>query len=152
MKTEIFSLGFRKITGPHVKTMERRLHPSQSMRNARGIWCITLSYLKTSVFVRLYEKPEFLKRCVFGDRLRRMRVDDRPDRRKNLRFQNKNGYVWTGPKGDVTPDNSQRRFLTQHGVAMLEQCWNYSKQCRNNIAKLCCAKNRRCESLRVTSP
>ena len=88
-----------------------------------------LSYLKTSVFVRLYEKPEFLKRCVFGDRLRRMRVDDRPDRRKNLRFQNKNGYVWTGPKGDVTPDNSQRRFLTQHGVAMLELFETMSQQC-----------------------
>ena len=35
---------------------------------------------------------------------------------------------------------------------MLEQCWNYSKQCRNNVATLCCAKNRRCESSRVTSP
>ena len=81
-------------------------------------------------------------------------MDDRPDRGKNIRFQNKNGYVWTGPKGDVTPDNSQRRFLTQHGVAMLEQCWNYSKQCRNNVCRnnVCCAKNRRCESLRVTSP
>ena len=67
-------------------------------------------------------------------------------------FKNKNGYVWTGPQGDVTPDNSQRRFLTQHSVAMLEQCWNYSKQYRNNIVKLCCAKNRRCESFRVTSP
>ena len=67
-------------------------------------------------------------------------------------FKNKNGYVWTGPKGDVTRDNSQRRFLTQHSVAMLEQCWKYSKQCRNNVAKLRCAKNRRCESSRVTSP
>ena len=35
---------------------------------------------------------------------------------------------------------------------MLEQCCNYSKQCRNNVATLCCAKNRRCESSRVTSP
>ena len=35
---------------------------------------------------------------------------------------------------------------------MLEQCCNHSKQCRNNIATLCCAKNRRCESCRVTSP
>ena len=34
---------------------------------------------------------------------------------------------------------------------MLEQC-NYSKQCRNSVATLCCAKNRRCESSRVTSP
>ena len=55
-----------------------------------------------------------------------------------------------GTKGDV--NDSQRRFLAQHGVAMLEQYCNYSKQCCNNVAKLCFAKNRRCESSRVTSP
>ena len=43
-------------------------------------------------------------------------------------------------------------FLTQHNVAMLEQSCNHSKQYRNNVATLCCAKNRRCESFRVTSP
>ena len=37
------------------------------------------------------------------------------------------------------------RFLAQHSVAMLEQCWNYSNQCRNNVAMLCCAKNCCCE-------
>ena len=31
----------------------------------------------------------------------------------------------------------------------MEQCCNYSKQCRNDVATLCCAKNRRCESFRV---
>ena len=36
-------------------------------------------------------------------------------------------------EGDVTRDDSQPRFLAQHSVAMLEQCWNHSKQCRNNI-------------------
>ena len=55
-------------------------------------------------------------------------------------------------KGDVTRDDSQRRFLAQHGVEMLEQCCNHSIQCRNNVATPCCAKNRRCESSRVTSP
>ena len=35
---------------------------------------------------------------------------------------------------------------------MLEQCCNHSKQCRNNVATLCCAKNRLCKSSRVTSP
>ena len=35
-------------------------------------------------------------------------------------------------------------------VALLEQCCNYSKQCRNNVATLCCAKNRRCESCTIT--
>ena len=29
---------------------------------------------------------------------------------------------------------------------------NIRKQCRKNDATLCCAKNRRCESFRVTSP
>ena len=53
--------------------------------------------------------------------------------------------------GDVTRDDSQGRFLAQHSVAMLEQYCNHSKQCRNNVATLCCAKNRRCESSRVTS-
>ena len=52
----------------------------------------------------------------------------------------------------LTRDYSQRRFLAQHSVAMLEQCCNYSKQCRNNVATLCWAKNRRCESSRATSP
>ena len=46
-------------------------------------------------------------------------------------------------KGDVTWDDTQRRFLAQHSVAMLEQCWNNSKQRRNNVATLCCAKHRR---------
>ena len=55
-------------------------------------------------------------------------------------------------KGDVTQDDSQRRFLALHSVAMLEQCCTYSKQFRNNVATLCCAKNRSCEPSRVTSP
>ena len=55
-------------------------------------------------------------------------------------------------KGDVARDVSQRRFLARHNVEVLEQCCNYSKQCRNNVAKLCCAKDDRCESSRVTSP
>ena len=42
-------------------------------------------------------------------------------------------------KGDVTWDDSQRRCLEKHSVAMLEQCCDHSKQCRNNVATLCCA-------------
>ena len=49
-------------------------------------------------------------------------------------------------------DSQRRRYLAQHSVAMLKQCCKYSKQCRNNVATLCCAKNRRYESPRVTSP
>ena len=48
--------------------------------------------------------------------------------------------------------HSQRRFLAQYTVAMLEQCCKHLKQCRNNVATLCYAKNRRCESSRVASP
>ena len=39
----------------------------------------------------------------------------------------------------VTRDDSQRRFLAQHSVAILEQCCVHSKQCPNNVATLCCA-------------
>ena len=35
---------------------------------------------------------------------------------------------------------------------MLEQCCNHSKQCRNNVVMLCCAKYRGCESFRPSSP
>jgi len=48
--------------------------------------------------------------------------------------------------------NSQRRFLAQHIVALLEQCCNHSKQCRNNVEMTCCVKNHRCKLSRVTSP
>ena len=44
------------------------------------------------------------------------------------------------------------RFLGQQSAAMLEQCCNHSKQCRNNVTTLCCAKSRCCESSCVTSP
>ena len=37
-------------------------------------------------------------------------------------------------KGDVARDDSQRRFLAQHSVAMLEQC-GHSKQCRNVVLR-----------------
>ena len=53
---------------------------------------------------------------------------------------------------DVTRDDSQRRFLAQHSVAtLLRHCFEWLQHC-SNIARLCCAKNRRCESSRVTSP
>ena len=39
-------------------------------------------------------------------------------------------------KGDVTWDDSKRRFLAQHSVDMLKQCCNYSKQCRNDVVTI----------------
>ena len=60
--------------------------------------------------------------------------------------------VYVVHKGDVTRDDLQRRFSRQHNFAMLEKCGSYSKQRGNNVAMLCCTKNRRCESSRVTSP
>ena len=65
----------------------------------------------------------------------------------------KGGHTWVPCcKGDVARDDSQRRFSAeQYCVAMMEQCCNHSKQCRNNVVMLCCTKNRRSESSRVTS-
>ena len=55
-------------------------------------------------------------------------------------------------KRGVARYDLQRRFLAQHSGAMLEQCCNYPKQCRNNVATLSCAISRCCEPSRVTSP
>ena len=55
-------------------------------------------------------------------------------------------------KGDVTRDDLQRRFLTQHIIAtLLRHCFEWLHHC-SNIATLCCTRNRRRESSRVTSP
>ena len=40
----------------------------------------------------------------------------------------------------------------QHSVARLVQCCNHAEQSRNNVATLCCVKNRGCKSSRVTLP
>ena len=63
-------------------------------------------------------------------------------------------YAYSGGQswGDVTRDDSQRRVFAQHRVAMLEQCCDHSKQCRNNVEMMCCVKNRRCKSPCGTSP
>ena len=53
---------------------------------------------------------------------------------------------------DITRDDSQRRFLAQDSVgSLLRHCFEWLQHC-SNIVTLCCAKTRRCESLRVTSP
>ena len=48
------------------------------------------------------------------------------------------------------------RFATtifaQHSITMLEQCCNHLNQCRDNVAKQWCARNRCCESSGVASP
>ena len=55
-------------------------------------------------------------------------------------------------EGDVTRDDSQRRFLSQHSVVtLLRHCFEWLQHC-SNIATLCCAKNGRCKSSRVTPP
>ena len=49
------------------------------------------------------------------------------------------------------PD-SQRRFLAQSSITtLLRHCFEWLQHC-SNIAALCCAQNRRCESSHVTSP
>ena len=55
-------------------------------------------------------------------------------------------------KVTVTRDDSQRWFSAPHSVAtMVRHCFERLQHC-SNIAMLCCAKNRRCELSRVTSP
>ena len=39
----------------------------------------------------------------------------------------------------------KKQFLAQHSVAMLEQCCNYSKQCRTNVASML----QRCVALKI---
>ena len=73
----------------------------------------------------------------------------RPLRDKTCSVQNFVQINFFVRKCDVPRYYWQRWFLAQHTVAMLEQCCNYSKQRRNNVATLCCAKNRCCESSRV---
>ena len=71
--------------------------------------------------------------------------------RKNLRAKMKFTVckVAHKRKGDISRDNSQRRFLAQHSVAtLLRHCFEWLQHC-SNIAAQCCAKNRRCESSRV---
>ena len=55
-------------------------------------------------------------------------------------------------KGDVTRNDSERRFLAQHSITILLRIVlnGYNKIAK--IATLCCAKNRCCESSRITSP
>ena len=72
----------------------------------------------------LPSKQMFLSCMAFSVGSRSRRIWRQRERLKNNRF-----------KGDVTRDYSQRRFLAQHSVAMLEQCCNYSKQCRNNVQR-----------------
>ena len=52
------------------------------------------------------------------------------------------GKWFTATPGKTIPvrDDSQERFLAQHSVALLEQCWNHSKQCPNSVATMCCSK------------
>ena len=69
-----------------------------------------------------------------------------------IQYPDEKIYVSKQSKGDVTGDESKRRILAQHSIATLKQCCNHSKQCSNNVATLCCAKNRRCESSRLASP
>ena len=48
-------------------------------------------------------------------------------------------------QGDVTRDDSQRRFLAQHSVAMLGQCWINVATMRNNVTTML----QRCIALKI---
>ena len=68
----------------------------------------------------------------------------RPQRQlqKTTGFMNKTSHflvhffdVHCTTKGDVTRDDSRRRFFAQHSVALLEQCCNHSKQRCNTVLR-----------------
>ena len=99
--------------------------------------CIDLARPKSEALNNIYS--------LFKQNIKSCNAKRRRQRRRTVKNNNTS-------KGDVTTDDSQRQFLEQHSYEMLGQCSNYSKQCRNNVTTLCCAKNRRCESPRVTSP
>ena len=55
-------------------------------------------------------------------------------------------------QGNITQDDLQRRFLAQHSViTLLRHCFERLQHC-SNVWTLCCTKNRRYESSRLTSP
>ena len=63
-------------------------------------------------------------------------------------------YRCSSSKGDVTctRDDSKRGFLAQRSITtLLRHCLECLQHC-STIATRCCAKNRRCESSRVTLP
>ena len=74
-------------------------------------------------------------------------VDAIPIRVKK-KFSKMSGLVWTGPYSDtVILDDS--KFSAQS--CFRNDVFYCSKQYRNNVATLCCAKSGRCESFRVIS-
>ena len=125
LKTNIFLSFFKKNPRPHV-TILNRFSPSTLKRNGSWkrllktepflIWacvftCIwardaivfknLFSFIHSCTAKRHFQKSPlwraFLKRCVFGDRFHRIRVDGRPNRRKTSPFSNRNEYVWKMP-------------------------------------------------------
>ena len=100
---------FESFSPVHMKTLKRWKYdsiPYWEMCHAGSIWCI-ISYQITSVFVRplKHKKPAFsksplwrafLKRCRFVDCFHRVRVDNRPNRRKKIRFQTKTDMCGRG--------------------------------------------------------
>ena len=117
---------------------------------------------RSSACRRLVQKYSFwrafLKRCDFGDRFQRIRVDGRPNRRKNLRFQTKavtcgwslsrrTSCIRNEPKVpprdhatykgtqqlSTTPDNRQQDVQTDT-TCNIQQFWELLA---NNVAFVC---------------
>ena len=89
-------------------------------------------------------------RVSFGKEREKQKMRDRGERRQTFcpALSVSSFKISPIPKRDVTRDDSWRRFLAQHSVTTLFR----SFAALSNIAKLCCAKNRCCESSRLTSP
>ena len=55
------------------------------------------------------------------------------------------------PSFQVMLHETIRNLAQNSVVTLLQHCFDWLQHC-SNIATLCCANNRRCESFRVTSP
>ena len=111
--------------------------------------CTIQGQVTTLQMAFTYKKKSLKKSYQF---LKCARAYLRQIQHDRIDFNNLHHTLITHHVGRIISQQKLRRFLAQHGVAMLEQCCNHWKQCRNSAATLCCAKNRRWESSRATSP
>ena len=110
----------------------------------KGKWSLAKSYFKTKLLLRLSQKvcglltsPVLLRKFSLKIRGRRRQV--------KRRFKSEFAIFQSSSRlfrrclfnvHDVTRDDSQRRFLAQHRVQMLEQRCSLSKRRRNNVLTL----------------
>ena len=65
-----------------------------------------------------------------------------------IQYPDEKIYVSKQSKGDVTRDDSKRRILAQHSIAMLEQCCNHAFE---TMSQQCCDAVLRIVSCSITT-